>query len=210
MPSSAEPPTLTHALLDALLQRWRACGAPIAERLRPGLTRAEIRAMTEPLSLTLPEEALRWWEWHDGTFAAQFSVERALGAFGGLVHLTLAEAIELYGKRMRPQEEWERDTFEEDLVLWDRTWLPIATEDTGRVIVCSCGDPSGVLSPVHALEWGEAASEVADRGTRSFGELVTWWIEALDSGGWHYDAGTRTWTQRADRIDPDRIAACLV
>ena len=35
--------------------------------LRPGLTDAEMDALTEPLGIVLPEEARVWWGWHDGT-----------------------------------------------------------------------------------------------------------------------------------------------
>jgi hypothetical protein len=208
MASAADAAVLTRAMLEALSQRWRASGAPIAMNLRPGLSRAEIRAATEPIGLSLPEEAIRWWEWHDGTHSDQFSLPRALGSAGGLVHLSLAEAIDSYSVRMQPQEAWERNHPEHDHVLWDRTWLPIASEDTGTVIACVCKDQS--LAPVRALAWGEAASDVSNRGTRSFGELINWWIDAMDSDGWRYDACAGSWQRNRERLRPERVQTLLV
>jgi hypothetical protein len=63
------PRVLDDALLDELGGRWRDLGAPISDALRPGLTDAEIGALTAPLGLVLPEEARRWWRWHDGASA---------------------------------------------------------------------------------------------------------------------------------------------
>jgi hypothetical protein len=69
-----DPQAVTNELLDAgllaqLEDCWRACGAPVADALRPGLTDDEMDALTAPLGIRLPAEARRWWGWHDGANA---------------------------------------------------------------------------------------------------------------------------------------------
>ena len=39
----------------------------VVDHLGPGLSDAEMDALTEPVGIILPEEARVWWGWHDGT-----------------------------------------------------------------------------------------------------------------------------------------------
>jgi hypothetical protein len=62
------PPMLTVDQLTQLKLRWERLGlVGVLDHLRPGLTDAEMDALTEPLGIVLPEEARVWSGWHDGT-----------------------------------------------------------------------------------------------------------------------------------------------
>jgi hypothetical protein len=53
-------------VLDAFERALRKAGSPAVNALAPGLTDRQIDAHIEPLGLTMPEEARRWWRWRDG------------------------------------------------------------------------------------------------------------------------------------------------
>lgn len=57
---------LTGDLLDEFDDALRWIGAAITEIWKPGLSDDEIDALTQPLGLQLPEEARKWWRWHNG------------------------------------------------------------------------------------------------------------------------------------------------
>jgi hypothetical protein len=40
---------------------------------------------------------------------------------------------------------------------------------------------------------------------RSLGEMVTWWIEALESGAWRYEPERDVWNYREDLVPPERV-----
>jgi hypothetical protein len=62
------PRMLTVDQLAQLKLGWETLGlVGVLDHLRPGLTDAEMDALTEPLGIVLPDEARVWWGWHDGT-----------------------------------------------------------------------------------------------------------------------------------------------
>jgi hypothetical protein len=87
---------LSSEMLEELESTWRRAGAPIAERLLPGLTDAQIDAMTGEIALELPAEPRLWGRWHDGC-EHQGLVGLAPPELGpSLPHVSLAEAVEHY------------------------------------------------------------------------------------------------------------------
>jgi hypothetical protein len=67
------------------------------------------------------------------------------------------------------------------LTLWRETWLPVAAVDSGGLAVLDCAVPDQQASPIHYVKWRGLTFKV-EPGTQSFGELVSRWIEAFDSG----------------------------
>jgi hypothetical protein len=61
---------VTRVLSDELLDEFdgalRLVGAAITEVWEPGLSDSQIDALTKPFGLQLPEEARKWWRWHNG------------------------------------------------------------------------------------------------------------------------------------------------
>lgn len=57
---------LDDALVERTVERLRSAGADLADRLRPGLSDAQIDELAGPAGIDLPEEARVWWRWHDG------------------------------------------------------------------------------------------------------------------------------------------------
>jgi hypothetical protein len=54
-------------VLPALEAQWVRFGAPIAERLRPGLSAVQLNDIEASLSFGLPHELRELWAWHDGS-----------------------------------------------------------------------------------------------------------------------------------------------
>ncbi len=45
---------------------WQDQNPDLVERLRPGLSSAELDAILEPFEYFVPDELREWWGWHDG------------------------------------------------------------------------------------------------------------------------------------------------
>jgi hypothetical protein len=82
------PELLTLELLERLDHALRGVGAIIVEHWEPGLTRAQMDALTEPHGFRLPDEAALWWSWHNGSGTAELmptrraaSLEATMAAF---------------------------------------------------------------------------------------------------------------------------------
>jgi hypothetical protein len=196
-------PTLTLDLLERLRGGWIRQRAPVADHLRPGLPTERIDEMTAALGLRLPVEARTWWSWHDG-------VDVALGTVGelgpGLPFLPLENAVDLC-RLFREQagvawgdqaEQW-----------WRPSWFPI-TERLGA-IRCDCAVETGAPTPIFYADSHDYDAEgLTKPRVESFGTMVTWWVEALESGAWRYDATARRWERQADHLLPERQTSHLL
>jgi hypothetical protein len=167
-----------------LRQAWRRIGAPIADHLRPGLTADRLDELAAAYGFTLPHEARVWWSWHDGS-----SDNRRPNAepFPGWWLPSLERCIE------RAAREWERyvDIYGDDVEdeVWRRSWLPVLTDIAGEHIVIDCVDGLERPSPLYLVERTSMRDRFQAR-TASFGQLIEWWIEAIDVGAVGFD-GTR-------------------
>jgi hypothetical protein len=202
------PEPLTETQLDQLAERWAAQGAPVAERLRPGIRDSELDDITAAIGLIVPGEARTWWGWRDG--AELIPVDRQSpprllrqhemnGARWSILSLdeAVAEAVARRNLAMEvdPQEP-------EDLWNWDL--LPLAVGIGGDVMAV---DASERLQPTTRVCWTdpeEGAGHPTDADP-TLGQLVTWWIEAIDNGGYSYDNTDEIW-----RTDPSHLPAGLL
>jgi hypothetical protein len=88
--------------------------------------------------------------------------------------------------------------------------LPITRCSFGAVIV-DCAVPSGAPTPVRLPAWDDPDDTERTRVlVASLGELVRWWLQAIDSGGWCIEAATGSWVRDEDRIPPQRALTGLV
>lgn len=69
--------------LDAYAAYLDSIGCLSSRRLRPGLSEAQAQEAAHGLGLTLPEDALAIWTWHDGEGAAADFPALCLGGRGG-------------------------------------------------------------------------------------------------------------------------------
>ncbi|HWI74280.1 MAG TPA: SMI1/KNR4 family protein [Baekduia sp.] len=158
---------LDEALLAQLEAAWQAQGAEIGTVLAAGLSDEAMTALVEPLGLTLPEEARRWWGWHDGvTVTTPFGWD--IGADVGFY--SLAQAIEQYHEERSAANEGQ----------WPDAWLPLTYFRNGPlVIACSAED----VAVVHRVNWGVGVFPGGD----SMGEVVALWIEMIETGAWSWN-----------------------
>jgi cell wall assembly regulator SMI1 len=189
---------MTARMLDASLQRrledlWRSLDAPILEHLQPGLTDAQMDALTEPLGISLPREARAWWAWQNGVSkadGAEFGWHvRQVGC--GISLISLEESITNYHRIRalaltlaipeRPADD-----------LWRPGWLLLVGSGGPPMIACDCSDPSRPNAPVHAVEWVD--TDILTPVAGSIGEYVAWWFDAIDVGYWVFDRDARRWT----------------
>ncbi len=190
-------PRLDSALLARLEAQWAARGVPIVDHLAPGLTEDEMSEIMSPLGLRLPVEARAWWGWHDGVPWRPDggpTPERALGP--GLEYMPLRDAVEAYlmDRKIFTEVEGDPEPFR------PAAYFPI-TRSSGPIL-CDCSVPDGALSPIYYAHTHDSQPEDMQRpGARSFGEMVSWWIDALAGGGWQWDSARAAWKRDYERLD---------
>jgi cell wall assembly regulator SMI1 len=180
-----------------LEDRWRQVGAPVAVALRPGLSDEEMDALTTQLGLRLPDEARRWWRWHDGATARPGFEPEVLGPIGSFI--PLAHAVgSTESTREIMRQAWEADDLEEGELGpdWKPSWLKLINCERPIVIDCSVAPEDPV--PVRSFF---QEPTVGEEGLRSLGELVRIWIDAYDSGAWAYDRTERRWSSDRSKLD---------
>jgi hypothetical protein len=94
------PELLTLELLERLDRTLRGVGAAIVDHWEPGLTRAQMDALTEPHGFRLPDEAALWWSWHNGSSTSELMPTRRMLSLETAVQtLVTVEATmeDLYG-----------------------------------------------------------------------------------------------------------------
>ncbi len=205
-----DAPLLTVELLEALAARWQAIGAPVADLLQPGLSDEEMDHLTEPLGLHVPYEARVWWGWHDGAPSDRKPFQREISG-AGWKFFSLSRAVQEAEVQRRRAEDIAGSREEAERILWRWAWLPLSDDYHGGVIyVDGTADPDEGPTPIYYTE-PEIGTRRADRpSARSFGEMVTWWIEAFDDGIYGYDAEQQCWTYDFERLSLEREKTFIV
>jgi hypothetical protein len=193
--------TLSVQLLYAYEECLKGIGAPAAEWFRPGLTAEKIEEAVAPLGLRLPSEARIWWEWHDGATAE--GRELLPGPLRQC--LTLVGAVDLY-RRSRVLADKAARTWPEHNsdFLWSPTWFPVVGWQLPIVIDCSVAE--GQATPLRIVDWQDVEGFLEPQA-QSLGQMVAWWIEAIDVGALEWNGADRKWLRHdipewAQRTNP--------
>jgi hypothetical protein len=154
----AEP---LQAALDELERRLRDFGAPVVERLRPGLTSSAIAGELRQHDLEAPVELRTLWGWHDGTDSDLYRDNRLVG---GWHLLRLDQAVE--------HHRVHREIYDDPsigLAGYPRGWFPTLVYTNGPFAAIDCtGDTEGER-PLYVVDpHGELP---ADPPTPQFGSL---------------------------------------
>jgi hypothetical protein len=189
--------------LDHLEQLLVEQGAPILQRFQPPAPEEALAAVEAHFGLPLPRELRQWWGWHDGTDVKGH--ERAVRCLIGpsFIPLPAAKAIKVTRECRADAEEIAPEDPDSS---WGKTWLAIASH--GKVACEVAVDPR---DPVPILNVDYHHVEVPGTiAARSFGEMVRWWIEALECGAWIYEPEHDWWERREELVPPEREIAGLV
>jgi hypothetical protein len=167
-------------LLDTdLLERFedslRSVGAAITETWAPGLTDEEIDRAVRKAGLRLPEEARRWWRWHNGTVPGTRPPRWDLLPSRPLLDLDtvvdqLLDDIDPSSHLLQP--------------LPDQPWIffdcRVEPDQPVPIVVSGHGQDDRVVLP-------------------SIGELVTIWVDLIETGAFATNPDG-TWQWEFDRI----------
>lgn len=175
---------LDDQLLDEFTRALTSAGAAITHTWAPGLSDAEIDALIEPHDLVLPEEARRWWRWHNGCVEGtrpprtDILPRRALKS--------LEETLALYAEA----KDTDRDVYGAD------RWLSPVSDVPRLWFVCS----GAVHEPVPICMQEDVDDPEAV--LPSIGELVRTWTELIDTSAFTTDANG-DWEWHFERIPQD-------
>jgi cell wall assembly regulator SMI1 len=186
-------------MLEEFEDRLRSQGAPIVDVLRPGLTDDEMQQLVGPLGLRLPREARCWWAWHDGTVVGAPMIARYLGP--GWMALSLDDAVrDCVSSREIEAEarEIEEAAGEDREDWWRHGWLPLVHPGGGSFAIdTGVGEDEPVPVYRYHSDTQPGAPDLA-----SIGDLVTIWIDALDSGAWQWEPNDGRWIYDDALLDP--------
>lgn len=198
--AEGSPIELDGKVLTTLEERLARHAPALLERLGPGLTPAEVDQTIAPLGIAVPRELHAWWGWRNGISSSEIGsdTERMLGYNRVLIPLE-----ELVGKRLALEEGWRQRVGWFD---WDPSWLLIGNASAS--IVCDCSRPEQPMAPVLLLDGMD--EEAGRPRTRSLGQLVTWWIEAMDAGAWRYRGVRAGWHVEPNLLTPEQQRSWLV
>lgn len=182
------PTILTAALLQELDRALERIDAPITGLWRPGLTDAEMDALTEPIGIQLPAEARTWWAWHDGvTYDPQTRLAATLG--DGWEVPPLSDAVEdaIRARDLSAQIAAKSPPGEFD--EWRDSWITFVGVEPPERLACECAPREGEAAPVVHYDPMFNLTP-SNYKAASMGDVVTVWLQAIDDGTWHIDPDT--------------------
>jgi cell wall assembly regulator SMI1 len=193
-------------LLDRLSATWRAHGAPIEDALAPNRTVEFLTSDDGTLHVDLPEELRTWWAWHDGAtkgrrpihswmmgpnltpMSSTWSRDWWQTMMAEAATMATTVATDMPGTEMADTDYW-----------WRETWVPLFSNGVGGTLVADCGlGPAGV-TPIRLVDWHH--EKRLPPATASLGQVVEWWIEAIELGIWTWDKDRGMWVRT--RWDPE-------
>jgi hypothetical protein len=156
-------------------------------------------AVVAPLQLELSAEARVWWGWRNGFVPGA-------PPYGGLIApgcylVSLERAVTGHAENRALAEEREPSHPDH---WWDSLWVPILSPANGTTIGCDCSVAEGEPSPLHVVWWKNPDDDAPRRTAGSVGQMLVWWLEAIDSGLWGYDRDARRWTRDWEAVPPER------
>ncbi len=192
---------LTERQLTRFEELLREHDVPVDGCAQRGLSDDEIDSTMDAVGLRLPREARVWWHWHDGVVCDD--IRRLPGPWHR--SLSLGAAIEQYEKLRRIAQntaaDWPQNNPD---VIWHPTWLPII--NGGQPIAIECAVSEDAPAPVLHVDWTDLDKSHQPRFDKpraaSIGEMVGWWITALETGAWYWDEKDGWWRVRVERLDP--------
>lgn len=176
---------LDDRVLDELARAVRDAGVVGTEAWAPGLSDEEIDALLEPHDVDLPEEARRWWRWHNG-YVEGTGPTGWVGVTPNRPLLTLEQVLDLYAA-----------TKDGDRQVWgaDR-WLMVFVDAPS--IYFDCSGPRDAPVPVRSQQDIDTPEPVLP----SIGEMIALWTELIDTGVYTTDANG-AWEWHFERIPQD-------
>jgi cell wall assembly regulator SMI1 len=196
-----EPPLLDRSLLNEYEQRLHDQGAPVQDWLNPGASSKEMAAVLAPVGLQLPLEGRALWEWYDGATSAGQGLVFGNGNF----FLPLADAVEQYVRERETAKDLAGDEappFDDPDFRWPPGWLPFSG-DPGHPAVIDCAVSDGDPVPVRCIAWEDQPEEYGLVEARSLGELINYFITAIDCGAWRWNATRELWDTEHELLAPD-------
>jgi hypothetical protein len=162
----------------------RSAGAAIAEAWAPGLNDAQIDELIAPHGIDLPEEARRWWRWHDGFVAGTPPPRRDLTPRRPLFDLAMTLEVFASGRAGM----WQLEGVD--------AWLQPA--GSKPIIYFACDGARDEPVPVYAQE----DIETPLLALPSIGELVAAWTELIEQRIFTTDSDG-LWESDFEKIPPE-------
>ncbi|PVU83434.1 hypothetical protein DDP54_11000 [Cellulomonas sp. WB94] len=189
-------------LLEEWESRLRDLGAPCIERLRPGLTRAQVDALTLEHDLHVSDEVAAIWMWHDGDTGPDNGL-RGLTPMGRFFDLRGSLDNSRSLQRITFDGDDDGDYSDEDPgdeLYFRRHYLMIIVDEDRLYVDCTPG-----TSGTSGTSTGLYLSHDLSRATRvDLLDRLRLWLDALNRGLWRIDTNG-SWVVDASQAPVDRF-----
>jgi hypothetical protein len=181
------------AALDEYASLLAAHHAVVAQKLKPGLKRAEAMSLTGACRMTLPDEVAAIWEWHDGVKEEPYMYGSSAFEFVPYGRFcSLERSLDQSRQRVEQFVGWNPES---DLV--GRQFVTLIESQHPRIIECTPGAP-----PLTFLS--DPASPLTDFPVLTIAERIGWWSWAIREGAWTIRADGQ-WHVDSSRYLPGRL-----
>lgn len=177
------------ALLLELETRWLSQDPELVAGWGPGVPASEVTAVLSSLGLATPPEVVTWFGWHNGTVtwepeggrrrpwpfvgASTWGAPDLKTCLHGYQTLT-SRSASIAGEIGCSQAE----------AGWDPSWFPVSFAGDGRSAGIDCS-VSGTGSPIRVVGKADENPERID--APSLAQVVRWWLDLYESGGYSWD-----------------------
>jgi cell wall assembly regulator SMI1 len=187
------------AQLVELEKLWRDIKIPAVEFLAEPASKADLDGITLVTGCSPPSEAYSWWRWHNGLARIPDADASAYEIGPGYRLLSLTEAVDEYRSRRRVAADLaaDRKNGATPDTWWHPSWFPLVRQASGEAtLACDCSSPATDIAPVLAVEWTRPDGWQKPV-TLSIAELVSHWLDAINTGTWSYDHHRRRWARHS-------------
>jgi hypothetical protein len=176
-------PELLGDLLEQLEQSLRDAGVPVLDYFQPRASREEVQRAFEECGLLPSEEAVVWFDWHNG----DDGYHRSLPWFDFWPLETVRRRRLDPGGQKVGVGDW----------MWHPDWIQLMGDNNGVAISRALDEKGREQTLVRALsisdpEWSTQPSGGAHQVV-SLCTPVTWWIESLRAGWYQWDRVREGW-----------------
>ena len=129
--------------LERLERCWRDENPDLVDRLRPGLSSAELDAILDSFDYFVPDELREWWGWHNGLEGDQYITEdlQFVRAEDSVAHTHYAGALirEVAGRNdLQQDERYAREVMAKG---WPDAHLAIFGGGSSQIYGADCTEP---------------------------------------------------------------------
>jgi hypothetical protein len=184
---------VTADLLNQLERFLLERRSPPMRSLAAGLDQEDLRSRADELGIDIPDDAVAWWSWHDG------SGEEILPGWG---HISFEQTLGEYRyRRARALEEASSpaSALPDPDRWWHPNWLTVGNLGTASSLIIDASSDDRDSVPIRTVDWsGIGDADYPRLVASSLAALIRGLLRVCDAGRFVYSPERGTWRPADD------------